>query len=41
MKYEGEDTKTSIGDSVVIRESVTVNRGTKAFGKTIVGDNTL
>ena len=41
MKYEGENTKTSIGDNVVIRESVTVNRGTKAFGKTFVGDNTL
>ena len=41
MKYDGENTKTIIGDNVTVRESVTINRGTKAFGKTIVGDNVL
>ena len=41
MKYEGEDTKTIIGNGVTIRESVTINRGTKAYGKTIVGDGVL
>ncbi len=41
MKYEGEDTKAIIGNGVTIRESVTINRGTKAYGKTIVGDGAL
>ena len=41
LKYEDEKTLTLIGDSVLIRESVTINRGTKAFGKTIIGNNVL
>ncbi len=41
LKYEGEETKTIIGDNVIIREAVTINRGTKAYGKTFVGENTL
>ena len=41
MKYSGEETHTFIGDNVSIRESVTINRGTIAFGKTIIGDNVL
>lgn len=41
LKFEGEDSTVEIGDNVTIREFVTINRGTKALGKTIVGDNTL
>ena len=41
LKYDGEDTLTIIGDNVVIREFVTINRGTSAYGKTIVGNNVL
>lgn len=41
MKYEGEDSLVEIGDNTTIREFVTVNRGTKSKGKTIVGSNTL
>ena len=41
LKYEDEKTLTLIGDNVLIRESVTINRGTKAFGKTIIGNNVL
>ncbi len=40
-KDEDEKTLTLIGDNVLIRESVTINRGTKAFGKTIIGNNVL
>ncbi|NOX45421.1 MAG: acyl-ACP--UDP-N-acetylglucosamine O-acyltransferase [Chlorobi bacterium] len=41
LKYEGEDTTVEIGDNVVIREFVTINRGTKANWKTVIGDNCL
>jgi UDP-N-acetylglucosamine acyltransferase len=41
LKYEGEKTLTLIGNNVLIRESVTINRGTNAFGKTIIGNNVL
>ena len=41
LKYDGEKTFTLIGNNVLIRESVTINRGTKAFGKTIIGNNVL
>ena len=41
MKYDGEDTKTVIGDNTIIREFVTINRGTAAYGKTVVGNNAL
>ncbi|MEN9522983.1 MAG: hypothetical protein RL065_1360 [Bacteroidota bacterium] len=41
LKYEGEDTLTIIGDNTTIRECVTINRGTKAAGKTVVGSNCL
>ena len=41
LKFDGEDTLTIIGDNVVIREFVTINRGTSAYGKTIVGNNVL
>jgi UDP-N-acetylglucosamine acyltransferase len=41
LKYAGEETTAIIGDNTAIRENVTVNRGTKAKGKTIVGSNCL
>jgi UDP-N-acetylglucosamine acyltransferase len=41
LKYDGEDSIVQIGDNVTIRECVTINRGTKALGKTVVGDNCL
>ncbi|MFA6127609.1 MAG: acyl-ACP--UDP-N-acetylglucosamine O-acyltransferase [Bacteroidales bacterium] len=41
MKYKGETTYVEIGDGTVIRECVTVNKGTNSFGKTILGKNCL
>lgn len=41
LKYNGEETYAIIGDNVMIRECVTINKGTKAYGKTIVENNTL
>lgn len=41
LKFEGEDSLTIIGDNSTIRECVTVNRGTKAYGKTEIGENCL
>ena len=41
LKYEGEETYTYIGDNTVIRECVTINKGTKALGYTKIGDNCL
>ncbi len=41
LKYEGEATTCVIGDRTVIREYVTVNRGTRAQGTTQVGDECL
>lgn len=41
LKYEGEQTITEIGDNTIVREYVTINKGTKALGKTAVGSNTL
>jgi len=41
LKYAGEETFCEIGKNCTIREFVTVNRGTTATGKTIVGDNAL
>jgi UDP-N-acetylglucosamine acyltransferase len=41
LKFEGEITTAEIGDGTTIREFVTVNRGTKALGKTIVGKGNL
>ena len=37
VKYKGEETWVEIGESTVIREYCTVNRGTVATGKTTVG----
>lgn len=41
LKFKGEDTVAVIGDNTTIRECVTVNRGTVAKGKTVVGNNCL
>jgi len=41
LKFVGEDTTVEIGDNTTIREFVTINRGTKAKGKTVVGNNCL
>ena len=41
LKFDGEKTTVEIGNNTTIRECVTVNRGTKAKGKTIIGENSL
>jgi UDP-N-acetylglucosamine acyltransferase len=41
LKYEGEETYVEIGDNTVIRESVTINKGTKYSQRTVVGSNCL
>ena len=41
LKFKGEKTYTYIGENTTIRESATVNRGTTAKGKTVVGSNCL
>jgi UDP-N-acetylglucosamine acyltransferase len=41
LKFRGEETTAELGDNTVIREGVTVNRGTAAVGKTVVGNNCL
>ena len=41
LKFDGEETLTIIGDNCTIRECATINRGTSASGKTIVGNNCL
>ena len=41
LKFRGEESTAEIGDNNIIRENVTVNRGTAAKGRTIVGNNHL
>ena len=41
LKFHGEDTLAIVGDNTTLRECVTVNRGTDAKGKTVVGSNCL
>ena len=41
LKFEDEDSIVTIGDNTTIRECVTINRGTKAYGKTVIGKNCL
>lgn len=41
LKFKGEETTAEIGDNTTMRECVTVNRGTKSRGKTVVGNNCL
>jgi UDP-N-acetylglucosamine acyltransferase len=41
LKFRGEETTAEIGDNNLIREGVTINRGTAAKGRTKVGSNNL
>ncbi|HJX71121.1 MAG TPA: acyl-ACP--UDP-N-acetylglucosamine O-acyltransferase [Bacteroidales bacterium] len=41
LKFKGEQSFVEIGDNSVIRESVTVNRGTASKGVTKIGNNCL
>ena len=41
LKYKGEQTGTTIGSDVIVRENVTINRGTSAYGTTKIGNNVL
>lgn len=41
LKFVGEETLTFIGNNTTIREFVTINKGTKALGKTVVGSGCL
>ena len=41
LKFHGEETTAEVGDNNTIRENVTINRGTAAKGRTIVGSNNL
>jgi UDP-N-acetylglucosamine acyltransferase len=41
LKYEGESAQLVIGDRTVIREYATLNRGTRASGRTSVGSDCL
>lgn len=41
LKFKGEETTCEIGDNNMIRENVTINRGTASRGKTVVGSGNL
>lgn len=41
LKFQGEETTAVIGNNTMIRECVTINRGTAARGSTIIGNNCL
>ena len=41
MKFRGEDSTAELGDNTTVREGVTVNRGTAAVGKTVIGNGCL
>ena len=41
LKFAGEITTAEIGDNTTIREYVTVNRGTRSKGKTVIGNDCL
>lgn len=41
LKFAGENTYAYVGDRTIIREYVTINRGTAAAGKTVVGTDNL
>jgi len=41
LKFHGEETWTIIGDNCVLREFVTVHRGTFSKGQTVIGNNNL
>lgn len=41
LKFEGEESLAIIGNNTTVRECVTINRGTKALGRTEIGNNCL
>ena len=41
LKFKGEETWTIIGENCVLREFVTIHRGTASKGKTVIGKNNL
>ena len=41
LKYCDEKTKVIVGDNTIIRECVTLNRGTIATGNTVIGKNCM
>jgi UDP-N-acetylglucosamine acyltransferase len=41
LKFKGEESTAELGDRTTVREAATVNRGTAAVGKTVVGENCL
>ena len=41
LKFSGEETTLEIGDNTTIREFATLNRGTRARGRTTIGKNCL
>lgn len=41
LKFKGEDTYTEIGENTIIREYVTIHRGTDDRWKTVIGNNCL
>jgi UDP-N-acetylglucosamine acyltransferase len=41
LKFDNEESLAIIGDNTIIRECVTVNRGTKSRNQTVVGNNCL
>ena len=41
LKFAGEQTETHIGDNTVVRECVTISRGTSDKFKTVIGKNCL
>ena len=41
LKFRGEETTVELGDNNKIRENVTINRGTAAKGRTVVGNGNL
>ncbi|HSH75633.1 MAG TPA: acyl-ACP--UDP-N-acetylglucosamine O-acyltransferase [Longimicrobiales bacterium] len=41
LKYKGEHTTLQVGDRTIVREFATLNRGTSASGRTVVGSDCL
>lgn len=41
LKFEGEETQLVVGDNTTIREYATLNRGTRAAGRTVIGSDCL
>lgn len=41
LKFKGEKTTCELGDNNVVREGATINRGTAARGRTLIGNNNL